>query len=165
VDDDWIRWWELASYVVTVVGLPLAIVVFMLEQRKQRLNEEHEIQQTLAESYTDFLKLVLENPDLKLLVSERIREPSEEDSERIRAIFSILVSLFERAFVLTYDEKMKPRQRRYWQSWEDFMREWCARAEFRELLPELLQGEDPEFAAYITRLAREAEAKRRPAPT
>jgi hypothetical protein len=27
--------WEIASYVVTVIGLPLAIIVFVIEQRKQ----------------------------------------------------------------------------------------------------------------------------------
>jgi hypothetical protein len=28
--------WELLSYVVTVIGLPLAIAVFILQQRKER---------------------------------------------------------------------------------------------------------------------------------
>ena len=32
--------WELMSYVVTVIGLPLAIAVFLFEQRKERENEE-----------------------------------------------------------------------------------------------------------------------------
>lgn len=32
--------WELLSYVVTVIGLPLAIAVFLFEQRKERENEE-----------------------------------------------------------------------------------------------------------------------------
>ena len=31
--------WELMSYVVTVIGLPLAIGVFLFEQRKERENE------------------------------------------------------------------------------------------------------------------------------
>ena len=35
------------------------------------------------------------------------------------------------------------------------MREWCRRADFRNRLPELLRGEDPDFAAYIRRLAVE----------
>jgi hypothetical protein len=49
--------WELLSYVVTVVGLPLAIMTFMLEQRKERENEDEEVYQLLADNYTDFLKL------------------------------------------------------------------------------------------------------------
>ena len=28
--------WELLSYIVTVVGLPMAIGVFLFEQRKER---------------------------------------------------------------------------------------------------------------------------------
>ena len=34
-----IEWFELASYIVTVVGLPFAIAIFFYEQRKERENE------------------------------------------------------------------------------------------------------------------------------
>lgn len=145
--------WELLSYIVTVVGLPIAICIFWIEQRKQRRNEESEIQQILADSYTDFLKLALENPDLRLLSSDKLPGMSSDQMERSRAIYSVLVSLFERAFVLTYDERMGARQKRYWSSWEDLMREWCERDDFRDLLPELLTGEDAAFAAHLVRLA------------
>jgi hypothetical protein len=33
------------------------------------------------------------------------------------------------------------------------MRQWCRREDFRALLPVLLEGEDPEFGAYIRALA------------
>jgi hypothetical protein len=39
------------------------------------------------------------------------------------------------------------------------MREWCRREDFRNMLPQLLPGEDPEFAAYIVRIADEEAAK------
>lgn len=42
-------------------------------------------------------------------------------------------------------------------TWEDYMREWCRRKDFRETLPELLQGEDEDFQAHIRKIA-EAEA-------
>ena len=58
--------WELLSYVVTVVGLPLAIVAYVFEQRKERANEEEEVYQLLSDNYQDFLKVVLENSDLRL---------------------------------------------------------------------------------------------------
>ena len=35
--------WELLSYVVTVVGLPMAIFVFLFQQRKERENEEDQV--------------------------------------------------------------------------------------------------------------------------
>ncbi len=55
--------WELLSYIVTVFGLPLAVISFMLEQRKERENEEEEVYRLLSDAYTDFLKLVMANPN------------------------------------------------------------------------------------------------------
>lgn len=148
--------WELLSYIVTVFGLPLAIFSFIMEQRKERENEDEEVYQLLADDYTDFLKLVIANPDLKLRSQCEITDLSAEQRERMQVLFEILVSLFERAYLLSYDEKMTRKQQRRWSSWDDFMREWCQREDFRKLLPRLLHGEDADFASYISRLADEA---------
>jgi hypothetical protein len=78
-------------------------------------------------------------------------------------ILGILVSLFERAYLVTYDKNMSPRKMRRWRSWEDFMREWCMREDFRENLEALLPGEDPDFATYLQRLSSEEAAKSRSA--
>ncbi|MDO9149435.1 MAG: hypothetical protein Q7U52_17580 [Hydrogenophaga sp.] len=151
-----IEWMEVASYVVTVIGLPLAIGVFVMEQRKERINEEEEIHQRLSDGYTDFLKLVLDHPDLHLM--RRSGAPlvlSAEQQERKDILFGLLISLFERAYLLVYEEGMSSKTRRLWQSWEDYMREWCRREDFRRALPELLRGEDPDFCTLILRIATE----------
>jgi hypothetical protein len=145
--------WELLSYVVTVIGFPMAIAVFLYEQRKERANEQEEVFELLSASYQDFLKLALENPDLRLLSRERTQDLTDEQKERMRAIFGLLMALFERAYLLLYDRNLKGKQARRWRSWEDFMQEWCERHDFREALPELLHGEDPEFAAHLRKLA------------
>ncbi len=86
---------ELLSYVVTVIGLPFAIIVFIKEQRKAHLNDQEEIFQRLSDEYREFLKLVLENSDLKLLRREGTTiELTDEQKERRFAIFGILISLF-----------------------------------------------------------------------
>ena len=144
---------EMLSYTVTVFGLPLAIFVFLYEQRKERENEEEEIYQRLSDGYTDFLRLALDNPDLKLQSREATKGLSEEQTERMLAMFGILISLFERAYMVGYEHEMSERKLRRWRSWDDFMREWCRREDFRNALPQLLQGEDPEFVAYISDLA------------
>jgi hypothetical protein len=54
---------------------------------------------------------------------------------------------------------MSPEKARRWNSWEDYMREWCRREDFAARLPVLLRGEDEEFAAYIRRLAGEENAR------
>jgi len=145
--------WEMMSYVVTVIGLPLAISVFIFEQRKERDNEEEEVYQLLSDNYQEFLKIALENPDLRLFATEETPALSAEQKERMFIIFSMLISLFERAYLLLYEDKMTEKQLRRWRSWEDYMGEWCNRVDFRSSLPALLRGEDPEFAVYIQTLS------------
>ena len=150
--------WEMLSYVVTVFGLPLAIYSFLHEQRKERENEDEEVYQQLSDTYTDFLKLVIANPDLKLRSQISTPNLNEEQTERMQVMFEILISLFERAYLLVYEEKMSQKQLRRWRSWEDYMREWCRLEDFRSQLPRLLQGEDHDFAEYILKLAGEEVA-------
>lgn len=152
------EWMEFLSYVVTVIGLPMAIAVFVHEQRKERHNEEEEIYQQLSDDYQDFLRLVLDHADLKLFSRQPSQEFSEEQVERRSILFGILISLFERAYLLVYEPDMPRRTRRLWQSWEDYMREWCRHQDFRRALPELLRGEDEDFCAHITRIAAEESA-------
>ena len=148
-----IELWELASYVVTVLGLPLAIGVFLWEQRKERDNEEEEQYQLLSDAYIDFLKVVLDNPDLQLRSNEPLRNPTPEQRERMLVILDMLMSLFERAYLVAYKDDMSDEDRRRWNSWEDYMREWCRRDDFRSVLPQLLRGEDPAFSEYLQRIA------------
>lgn len=151
-----IETWELLSYIVTVIGLPLAILVFLYEQRKERNNEEEEVYQLLSDNYHDFLKILLDNPDLRLFTLEQKAELSAEQRERMTIIYNMLISLFERAYLLLYEEDMNDKQLRRWLSWEDYMREWCQRADFRDQLPQLLRGEDPQFVAYLEGLLKES---------
>ncbi len=151
------EWMEFLSYLVTVIGLPLAIAVFWLEQRKERRNEEEEIYQRLSDDYQDFLKLALEHADLKLM-SRQPHELNDEQGERKAILFGILIALFERAYLLVFEDDMPKQARRLWQSWEDYMREWCALADFRAALPQLLRGEDEDFCAHIRRIAAEEAA-------
>jgi hypothetical protein len=148
--------WELLSYIVTVIGLPLAIAVFVYEQRKERDNEEEEVYQLLSDNYQEFLKIALQHPDLRLFSNEETPALSEEQRERMLIIFNMLISLFERAYLLLHERDMSNKQLRRWRSWEDYMREWCNRADFRATLPVLLQGEDPEFSEYIQSLVGQA---------
>ncbi len=147
--------WELTSYIVTVFGLPLGIFAFVWQQRKERENEEEAVYQLLSDAYTDFLKLAMENADLKLRSQGAIADLTEEQRERTQVMFEILISLFERAYLLAYEENMSGKQLRRWASWDDYMREWCQRDDFRLTLPRLLQGEDADFATYIQKIANE----------
>ncbi|MBK0394968.1 hypothetical protein [Ramlibacter algicola] len=147
--------WELASFVVTALGLPFAIVFFAFEQRKERDNEEEAQYQLLSDAYNDFLKVVLAHPDLQLRTATPLPDPSPEQRERMLVIFDMLISLFERAYLVAWKPRMGEDERRRWNSWDDYMREWCRRDDFRNALPLLLRGEDPQFQDYLRRLVDE----------
>jgi hypothetical protein len=151
--------WQLLANIVTVFGLPLAIFIFFFEQRKERDNEESEVFQSLSDNYQDFLRTALEHPDLRLFSLDLTPELTPEQRERMLILFNMLVSLFERAYLLLYEESMTRAQARRWRSWEDYMREWSRRADFVEVLPELLRGEDPEFATYLNRVVHDELAR------
>jgi len=146
---------EIASFVVTVIALPFAVWVFVAEQRKERENEEEEAFQHLSDAYNDFLKVVLDNADLQLRSSAALPNPTPQQNERMLVIFDMLIALFERAFLVAYKDAMNPTEQRRWNSWDDYMREWCRREDFHNALPLLLRGEDPAFQAYIRRIADE----------
>lgn len=155
MSQEWRDLWEVASFVVTTLGLPVAILFFAWEQRKERNNEEEEAYQLLSNAYNEFLKVVLANPDLQLRSHEPLVEPSPEQKERMLVIFDMLVSLFERAYLVAYHPRMGETEARRWNSWDDYMREWCRREDFHNALPHLLRGEDPAFQDYIRRIAEE----------
>ncbi|WP_192804858.1 hypothetical protein [Noviherbaspirillum aerium] len=149
--------WETASFVVTVFGLPFAIFLFLYEQRKERDAEDEEAYQLLQNAYSDFLKIVLDNPDLQLRTTAKSSNLSDEQRERMLIIFEMLIALFERAYIVSYEEDLSGVALRRWNSWDDYMREWCRREDFYYLLPQLLRGEDPDFATYIRRIADEEQ--------
>lgn len=154
--EEWsmLEWFEFLSYLVTIVALPFAILVFIYDKRRERQNDEEEIFERLSDQYTDFLKLVLDHADLQLLRhGSSDADLTPDQRERKLALFGILVSIFERAYMLVFEETMGRQTQRLWLSWEDYMREWCRRNDFRELLPALLEGEDEDFARHILQIA------------
>ncbi|QIE46011.1 hypothetical protein G5B38_11005 [Pseudohalocynthiibacter aestuariivivens] len=147
-------WLEALSYVVTILGFPAAILVIVREERLRRENEENELHRELSAEYDNFLRLVMDNADLLLMSKYSLPEPlTDEQRERTDIIFRILISLFEKAYIILYEDGMEGRARRRWLSWEDDMVEWCARDDFRAALPHLLEGEDDAFSKHILRLA------------
>ena len=83
---------ELASQLVTTIGLPFAVWVFLAQQRKERENEEEEAYQRLSDAYNHFLSMVLANADLQLRSAAQLTDATLEQRERIRVIFDMLVS-------------------------------------------------------------------------
>ncbi len=111
---------EILSYLVKILGLPAAIYVFVHEQRRQRADGISETHRQFSEEYDNFLRLALSNADL-LLFRNSVDHAAftEEQRERRDILFRMLVSLFEKAYIILYKEGMEDEAKRHWLSWED----------------------------------------------
>jgi hypothetical protein len=150
---------EAVSFIVTIIMLPFALVVFFVEQQKERDNEEEEQYQHLSDAYNEFLKVVIANSDLHLRSKPALLDATEDQQERMKIIFDMLTSLFERAFLVAYKDNMNSAERRRWNSWDNYMRDWCSRDDFYNSLDDLLRGEDPEFTKHIKDVARQERSR------
>lgn len=147
-----LEWMELGSYVATVFGIPLAILVFMHQERKERRIEQQEIYDKLMAHYTEIQDKLFEFPEIDLH-DGTLGNP--EDARRQYILYEMVVSLFERSFILLHGED-DPEYRRMWNSWKDYIKDWLNKPNFQDALPRLMQGEDPDFVAYMSKLSGKA---------
>ncbi len=141
---------ELLSYVATVVGIPLALMTFIYQERKERQNEQEEIYDKLMDHYTGIQEKLFEHPELDMHESTL---QNTEDARRQYILYQMVVSLFERSYILLASEE-DPAYQRMWNSWEDYIREWVDRPNFRAALPKLMEGEDKHFVAYMAEVSK-----------
>lgn len=140
---------EFLSYLATVIGIPLAVWTFIMQEHKERQNEQEEIYDKLMAHYADIQEKLFHFPEL----DQHDTPLSDGETARKQYIlYEMLISLFERSFILLEGEK-DPAYQRMWNSWVDYNREWIAKPNFRAALPTLMKGEDPDFVAYMSELS------------
>ena len=144
-----LEFFELLSYIATVVGIPLALLTFVYQERKERQNEQEEIYDKLMGHYAEIQEKLFEYPELDLHDQPSL---DPETKRRQYILYEMLISLFERSFILLESEK-SPEYQRMWNSWVDYILQWLERPNFCAELPKLMKGEDPDFVAYISKLS------------
>lgn len=156
---------QAITSITLILGFPFAILAFVLDRRKARQTEISEIYVNLGDSYFEFVRMTLSAPDPNVWEKHDNVGLESRDLGQKWAMFEALVSLFERAYVFSYDAGGGRENVRHWRPWETSMREWCARDDFSEWLPDLVADEDPDFARYILDLCKSVrEAPRRTLP-
>lgn len=165
IESEYLELWELLSYIVTVLGLPCAVFAIWHEMRSERLNEQKEIEQRedeiyvdLSQQYSAFLEAVLNAPELNLMreSDEELQLSAENNNKKI-VYYEMLIALFERAYILLFENDAQGNSLRRWLSWEDYMRWWLKKPDFRDYIIDALDGEDPEYAEYILTLIQQQD--------
>ena len=144
-------WLEALASIATFLGIPLAILLFWFERRRERLERQQLIYLAPNQQYIEYLKLCFEYPELDIydLVSPGATTP--RDVKREWVAFNILISIMEQAYLL-YGSHPDPRNKQ-WAGWRDYMRWWLARGNFRQAWEiELSSQFDTDFVKFMNKL-------------
>lgn len=144
---------ELASHVVSLVGIPIAVALFFLEKRRERLDREYGTYNALDDKYIEYLKLCLQYPELNLYyVPMRLQPAALDPTQEIQrlALFEILVSQMERAYLMYFGQPKGFRSEQ-WRGWSVYIDKWMKRPDFGQLLGSIDSDQyDAAFVDYLT---------------
>lgn len=126
---------ESCYYLITILGVPVAIYVYLMQRVKDRRVREYELYESLNDKYLEFLQLCLANPDLNIVneyYSLGRKKPSYTSEQKVREllIYEYLISLLERAYLTFYDQHSDQKKKRL-SGWIKYMEDWMQMESFR----------------------------------
>ena len=120
------------GFIITVTGLFIALRSFRQEKENERRDRAYSTFDDLDNKYVEFMYKCAESPNLDFFSepAPKERTVTQEELRVERAMFSVLMSIFERAFLMFErlpDEEAKDRQ---YSGWIECMRLYCTRESF-----------------------------------
>jgi len=151
---------QLTANAVTVLGIPVAIFVYLDEMKSERREREYGTFDALDDKYMEFLNLCITKPRLDLYYIPLQKAPVLSNEERIQqyAMFEILISLMERAFVM-YREQSSETKKSQWEGWNQYMIDFVRRPIFKKLWPLLGDQFDVKFMEHMTQLMKSTSTR------
>ena len=148
---------QALSYCAVILGIPLALRqhyrAVKKEQRDRELaqrDRELGTYNALDEKYIEYLRLCLKYPNLDVFdVPHPSPAPLSPEDERLQIIlFTILMSIFERAYLM-YGDQGEEVKKRQWAGWESYIQGFCQRDNFRRAWKTSGSTFDTRFQAYM----------------
>lgn len=141
---------EMATFVVTIIGLPVAIISYFREQRALRDEREYGTYDVLDDKYIELQQLCLEHPRLDIFDTafSSPNELNEGEQKQQEAILLIRISIFERAYLM-YQRSTRKGKANQWLGWEVEINEWLARKNFLDVWHDQKEYYDQEFVEYF----------------
>lgn len=147
---------QIIYFIALSVSGPLALISFFQSKKKEQQQREDGTYQSLDEKYLEFQKLCLQHPKLDVfdysVESERALTADEKKQELI--MFTMLASLFERAFLMYKDHVASVRDKQ-WSGWVEYMRQYGNRKNFREAWAKIGEMFDSDFHKFIDSLLKD----------
>jgi len=145
-----ISYLQMISYIINILGFPLAIYVFLKEKKKERHDREYGTYNALDDKYVHYLELCLKHSDLDIFdvpLHDGVEQsPIQKRQEEI--LFTILISILERAFLMYKDQSTRLKKRQ-WTGWVAYMHDYGSRENFRRAWIKLGGQFDSDFVDFM----------------
>jgi hypothetical protein len=142
-----------------LIGIPVGIALYGINKRKERLEREYGTYNALDEKYIDYLTLCVSHPylDVADIPHAQPKELNPEQRHLELVMFSILISILERAYLM-YQDKSGGVRKAQWKGWDSYVRDWCRRKNFAAAVPLLKQQFDENFCLYLEEIVASTKA-------
>ena len=157
---EWKDVFELASYIVIVLGLPAALYQYRRSVLKEQQDREYGTYNALDEKYLEFQRMCFEHPRLDIFDipdgATTALSPVEQKQELVA--FTMLFSIFERAFLM-YADQSSTIKRRQWSGWHEYLTDFCSRENFRRAWRISGNTFDTTFQDFVERTMRQVQGE------
>jgi hypothetical protein len=146
-----------------LIGIVLSLRAFLNERRKDHLEKEYGTFDSLDNKYVEFMYACTQHPQLDLF-SEPLgpdRIATKEDLVTERALFSVLISIFERAFVMFERRAGEDIKNLQYDGWVKCMRSYCMRDSFVHEWKKIGDQFDIKFQEKLNAIIKEEVTKLR----
>lgn len=140
---------QISANIATTIGILIAVITYKKESKKDRMEREYGTFNDLDDKYVEFMYKCSENTALDLfpkthsasihpilysypIIDSFNDEMNQENRIKERALFSVLISIFERAFVMfNYRcHDIKNLRSQQFEGWTECMSTYCTRPSF-----------------------------------
>ncbi|MEO0130393.1 MAG: hypothetical protein ABIK76_01680 [candidate division WOR-3 bacterium] len=141
---------EILSSIAIILGIPFGLLEYIRTKRREQRDREYETYNALDEKYLQYLALCLEHTDLDIfdVADSNPSELNEKQKKEELIAFTILFSIFERAYIMYYDQSTKIKEKQ-WKGWEGYIREYCGRKNFIQAWKISGQYFDADFQKFM----------------
>jgi hypothetical protein len=141
---------QVLSYGAVLFGIPWGLYQHYRAVKREQRDRELGTYNALDEKYIEYQQLCLAHPELDVSdvphPSPPSLSPAQERKEVI--LFTILMSIFERAYLMYSDQSTSVKQRQ-WSGWDDYIQGFCRRQNFRRSWEVSGTTFDSSFQAYM----------------
>lgn len=141
---------DAISKLIVILGLPLAFIQYQRTKRKEKRDREYGTYNALDEKYLEFQQLCLKYPYLDIFDISDSNPGELNDSQKKEEliIFTMLFSIFERAYLL-YSDQYSNIKKRQWVGWDSYIKSFCQRKNFLEAWKVSGETFDTRFESYM----------------